>query len=31
MSMKVRVLNRGIKYDESYKGIGYREESDLQK
>jgi GT2 family glycosyltransferase len=31
MAMKIRVLNRGIKYDESYRGIGYREESDLQR
>jgi GT2 family glycosyltransferase len=31
MAMKVEVLNRGIKYDESYRGIGYREESDLQR
>jgi GT2 family glycosyltransferase len=31
MAMKVGVLNRGIKYDESYRGIGYREESDLQR
>jgi GT2 family glycosyltransferase len=31
MAVKVGVLNRGIKYDESYRGIGYREESDLQR
>jgi len=31
MAMKVKVLKRGIKYDESYEGIGYREESDLQR
>jgi glycosyltransferase involved in cell wall biosynthesis len=31
MAVKVGILNRGIKYDESYEGIGYREESDLQR
>ena len=31
MSMKVRILSKGIKYDENYEGTGYREESDLQK
>jgi glycosyltransferase involved in cell wall biosynthesis len=31
MATKVKVLKRGIKYDESYEGTGYREESDLQK
>jgi len=31
MAMKVEVLRRGVKYDENYKGTGYREESDLQR
>jgi len=31
MAMKVKILSKGIKYDESYKGTGYREENDLQR
>ena len=31
MVMRVETLNKGVKYDEGYSGIGYREESDLQR
>jgi len=31
MALRVGVLSKAIRYDESYGGIGYREESDLQK
>jgi GT2 family glycosyltransferase len=31
MALRVDVLSKGIRYDESYGGIGYREESDLQR
>jgi len=31
MALRVGVLSKGIRYDESYGGIGYREESDLQR
>jgi len=31
MALRVEVLSKGIRYDENYGGIGYREESDLQK
>jgi GT2 family glycosyltransferase len=30
MATRVEILNKGVKYDENYGGIGYREESDLQ-
>jgi GT2 family glycosyltransferase len=31
MALRVEVLSKGVRYDESYGGIGYREESDLQR
>ena len=31
MALRVEILSKGIRYDESYGGIGYREESDLQR
>jgi len=31
MALRVEILSKGVRYDESYGGIGYREESDLQK
>jgi GT2 family glycosyltransferase len=31
MAIAVRILGRGIRYDNNYKGSGYREESDLQR
>jgi len=31
MALRVEILSKGIRYDESYGGTGYREESDLQK
>jgi len=30
MAMRVEILDKEVKYDENYGGIGYREESDLQ-
>ena len=30
MAMRVEMLSKGIRYDDNYGGIGYREESDLQ-
>ncbi|MCC6020608.1 MAG: glycosyltransferase [Thermoproteaceae archaeon] len=31
MAMRVELLSRGVRYDESYGGTGYREESDFQR
>ena len=31
MAMRVEVLHEGVRYDENYRGIGYREESDFQR
>jgi GT2 family glycosyltransferase len=31
LAMRVEIIDKGIKYDENYRGTGYREESDLQK
>jgi len=31
MALRVEILSKGIRYDESYGGTGYREESDLQR
>jgi glycosyltransferase involved in cell wall biosynthesis len=31
MALRVEILSKGVRYDERYGGIGYREESDLQK
>jgi len=31
MAIAIRILGRGIRYDNNYKGSGYREESDLQR
>jgi len=31
MAIKVGILRKGIRYDENYKGTGYREESDFQR
>jgi len=31
MAVRVEVLHKGVRYDENYGGIGYREESDFQR
>jgi len=31
MALRVEILSNGVRYDESYGGTGYREESDLQR
>jgi GT2 family glycosyltransferase len=31
LALRIEILHKGIRYDEKYRGIGYREESDLQR